>query len=65
MSLTERQIKIVEYIQENGFFQNKAFFELFPMVSEDTVLREIKDLIKKNIIVKEGTTKGVRYVLKT
>jgi predicted HTH transcriptional regulator len=35
------------------------------MVSEDTVLREIKDLIKKNIIVKEGTTKGVRYVLKS
>lgn len=65
MSLTERQIKIVEYVQENGFLQNKAFFELFPMVSEDTVLRELKDLLKKGIVVKEGTTKGARYVLRT
>lgn len=65
LTLTERQIKIVEYIQENGFLQNKAFFELFPMVSEDTVLRELKDLLKKGIVVKEGTTKGARYVLRT
>lgn len=65
MTLTERQIKIVEFIQENGFLQNKAFFELFPMISEDTVLRELKDLMKKGIVKKEGTTKGVRYVLKS
>jgi len=65
LALSERQIKIVEYIQENGFLQNKAFFELFPMISEDTVLRELKDLIKKGIVEKEGSTKGVRYVLRT
>ncbi len=65
LALSERQIKIIEYIQENGFLQNKAFFELFPMVSEDTVLRELKDLLKKGIVVKEGTTKGARYVLRT
>lgn len=65
MALSERQIKIVEYVQENGFLQNKAFFEIFPMISEDTVLRELKDLIKKGIVKKEGSTKGVRYVLKS
>ncbi len=65
LALSERQIKIVEFIQENGFLQNKAFFELFPMISEDTVLREIKDLVHKGIIKKEGSTKGVKYVLKT
>ena len=65
VSLSERQIKIIEYIQESGFLQNKSFFELFPMVSEDTVLRELKDLLKKGIVIKEGTTKGARYVLRT
>lgn len=65
LALSERQIKIVEFVQENGFLQNKAFFELFPMISEDTVLRELKDLIKKGIVRKEGSTKGVRYVLRT
>jgi len=64
MTLSERQIKIVEFIQENGFLQNKAFFELFPMISEDTVLRELKDLVKKGIVKKEGTTKGVKYYLR-
>ncbi len=65
LALSERQIKIVEFVQENGFLQNKAFFELFPMISEDTVLRELKDLIKKGILKKEGSTKGVKYVLTT
>ena len=65
LALSERQIKIVEFIQENGFLQNKVFFELFPMISEDTVLRELKDLIGKGIVKKEGTTKGVRYVLRS
>jgi Fic family protein len=64
LALSERQIKIVEYIQENGFLQNKAFFELFPQISEDTVLRELKDLINKGLIQKQGSTKGVRYVLR-
>jgi len=63
LALTERQIKIIEFLQEQGFLQNKAFFELFPMVSEDTVLRELKDLLKKGIVKKEGSTKGARYVL--
>ncbi|MBI2405160.1 Fic family protein [Candidatus Gottesmanbacteria bacterium] len=65
MAISERQIKLIEFVQENGFLQNKSFFELFPMISEDTVLRELKDLIKKGIVKKEGSTKGVRYVLRT
>lgn len=64
MTLTARQIKVVEYIRETGFLQNKAFFELFPMVSEDTVLRELKDLVDKGIIEKVGVTKGAKYVLR-
>lgn len=64
IALTPRQIKIVEYIQQAGFLQNKAFFEIFPMISEDTVLRELKDLLERGIIKKEGVTKGARYVVR-
>ncbi len=64
MFLTERQIKLIEYIRNTGFLQNKAFFEIFPMISEDTVLRELKDLVDKGIIKKEGITKGSRYVIR-
>src|SRR3989344_3167579 len=64
VTLTPRQIRIMEYIQNAGFLQNKAFFEIFPMVSEDTILRELKDLLDRGIIRKEGVTKGARYVLR-
>lgn len=60
--LTERQIKIVEYIQEIGYLQNKAFNTIFPDISEDSVLRDVQDLVKKGIIKKVGSTKSARYV---
>jgi len=61
--LSERQLKIVEYIQANGYIENKAYDTLFPMVSEDTVLREVQDLVKKGLLKKQGVTKGVKYVM--
>src|SRR3990167_9490267 len=61
--LTERQIKIIEYIQEVGYLQNQTFSSLFPTLSEDSVLRDIQDLIKKGILKKSGSTKGARYVM--
>lgn len=62
--LNERQVKIIEYLEKNGHFQNKVFAELFPMVSEDSVLRDLQDLMKKNIIKKTGRTKAARYIMK-
>ncbi len=64
IALTERQMKIIDYIQKVGFLQNKQFAELFPMVSEDTILRDLKELLKNSIIKKEGSTKAARYVLR-
>ena len=61
--LSGRQLKIIEYIQKAGFLQNKAFQSLFPMVSEDTVLNELKGLVKSGIIRKSGSTKGAKYVM--
>lgn len=62
--LSERQIVIMEYIQRAGYLQNQQFPDLFPKISEDTILREIQDLVQKGIIKKEGKTKGARYVLR-
>lgn len=61
--ITERQTKIIEYIQSIGYLQNQQFAELLPAVSEDTVLRDLKDLIGKGIIKKVGRTKAARYVM--
>lgn len=64
IALSERQERIIEQLQDTGFMQNKDFRNMFPNISEDTVLREIKDLLVKGLIVKRGSTKGARYVLR-
>jgi len=61
--LSERQIRIIEYIQKTGYLQNNGFRQLFPMISEDTVLNELKYLIKHGIVKKQGSTKGAKYVM--
>ncbi|MFA9289006.1 MAG: Fic family protein [Weeksellaceae bacterium] len=61
--LTERQMKIIEYLQEIGYLQNQAFSSVFPEISEDSVLRDVKDLIEKGLVKKIGKTKAARYVL--
>ncbi len=61
--LSERQLKIMEYIQKTGYLQNQAFSSLFPMVSEDTVLNELKALLNAGIVKKSGKTKGAKYII--
>ncbi len=62
--LSERQIKIIEYIEKLGYLSNAQFAEILPMVSEDTVLRDLKDLLDKKIIKKKGRTKAARYMMR-
>ena len=61
--LTEREMKMIEYIQEVGYIQNQTFGSVFPDVSEDTVLRDLQDMIKKGLIKKIGSTKSARYTM--
>lgn len=61
--LSDRQLKIIEFIQQVGFLQNQAFATLFPMISEDTILNELKGLLSAGIIKKQGKTKGAKYVM--
>jgi len=63
VSLNERQMKLMEYLNANGEASMAQAKTLFPMVSEDTVLRELKFLIDKGVVVKKGSTKAARYVV--
>lgn len=64
IKLSNRQERIVEYLQDYGILQNKDFPTVFPGISEDTVLRDLKALIEKEIIQKTGSTKSSRYELR-
>lgn len=63
VALSERQMKLIEYLSEKGPSIMQELRNVLPMVSEDTVLRDLKDLAEKNIIRKEGSTKASRYAL--
>jgi Fic family protein len=64
VALNERQIGLINFMQEHGHIRNQDWQELFPDVSDDTVLRDLNDLKDKDIVKKEGRTKAARYVLR-
>lgn len=64
VALSERQIIILEILQNQGEMTSHDAQKALPNVSVDTILRDIKDLIDKNVIEKHGVTKGVSYSLK-
>ena len=63
VALTQRQMKLIEYLSELGSGVMQDLKSIFPMVSEDTVLRDLSDLMDKGIIKKEGKTKASRYII--
>lgn len=63
IALTDRQMKLIEYLSENNAAIMHELKHQLPMISEDTILRDLRDLMEKGIIAKEGSTKASRYVI--
>lgn len=63
VALSIRQMKIVEYLSEVGSCAMQDLRSTLPMVSEDTILRDLTALLDKGIVAKEGKTKAARYII--
>lgn len=63
VSLTEREMRLVEYMSDQGSAGMLELKKVLPMVSDDTILRDIRDMLEKGIIKKQGSTKASRYVI--
>lgn len=63
VALSERQILLLELFQQQAEITSDDMQNVLPNVSVDTILRDVKDLITKGIIKKQGVTKGVSYQL--
>ena len=63
VSLSERQMRLIEYISDQGSGGMGELKKVLPMVSEDTILREMRSLIEKGIVKKSGSTKASKYVI--
>jgi Fic family protein len=64
IALSDRQATILKYLEEYERIANADWKTLLPNVSDDTILRDIKDMIKKKLIKKKGKTKAAVYVLR-
>ena len=63
VALTERQMRLIEYLSDQGSAGMKDLRVVMKMVSEDTILRDLRDLMEKGIVKKEGSTKASRYII--
>lgn len=64
LSLSYRQSKLVEYMQDYGTINNAQWRGLFPETSDDTILRDLHELMKKKLVKKKGKTKAAVYLLR-
>ena len=63
VALTERQMKIVEYINSNGKITSGNIQKMFN-ITRQAVNKEIKKLLKLDIIARKGKGKSIYYILK-
>lgn len=63
VALNERQMRLIEYISDQGSGGMAELKKVLSMVSEDTILRELRDLLSKGILRKQGSTKASKYVI--
>lgn len=64
IALSEREMKLIEYLEEYKEITVPQARQILPMISDDTILRDLKDLTKKGIVKKAGKTKAAKYIMK-
>jgi ATP-dependent DNA helicase RecG len=61
LNLSERQLKCLEYIKEQGQITNSIYQEI-NTITDRTARRDINELVEVHqLLVKHGTTKGAYY----
>ena len=63
ITLSDRQIRLVEYLEKYVSLGMSEARDLLPDVSDDTILRDFRDLVDKKLIIRRGNTKGAKYYL--
>jgi ATP-dependent DNA helicase RecG len=62
--LNPRQEKAVAYLSERGAITNREFRDLCPELSDETIRRELAEMVDQGLIMKVGDRKATYYILK-
>ena len=64
VALTERQLALLSALKMKEELTMAEARRVLPMVSDDTILRDLIVLMGKKLIKRKGNTKGARYILR-
>jgi ATP-dependent DNA helicase RecG len=62
--LNERQIKAMNLVLDNGRITNRDYSELCPEVSNETLRRDLADLVDRDLLLRIGEKRATYYILK-
>lgn len=64
LDLNERQQAALEFLAKTSRITNREYRDLSPDVSEETIRRDLADLVEQGLLLKVGDKKGTYYILK-
>lgn len=64
LHLNERQVRALNYLMENDRLTNRAYQELCPHVSAETIRRDLVELVNRGLLLKIGDKKATYYIFK-
>lgn len=64
LGLNERQERALRWLQQHQRITNRDYHELYPDVSEETIRRDLAELVDKNILLKIGDKRSTYYIFK-
>ncbi len=63
-NMNERQMRAMNFVEEQGRITNRDYRQLCPDVNPETLRLDLVDLIDKGLLLKIGDKKGTYYILK-
>lgn len=64
LDLNERQRAALEFVTKQRRITNRDYREMFPDLSEETIRRDLADLVETGILLKMGDKRGTYYIVK-
>ena len=63
-NMNERQLRAMNFIEQQGRITNRDYRQLCPEVNPETLRLDLVDLVDKGLLLKIGDKKGTYYILK-
>ncbi len=64
LGLSERQIAALLWLAQHRRITNREYREITPDISDETVRRDLADLVERGLLLRVGDRRGTYYILR-